>query len=267
MRREFQSGGFDDWFILNRNVSLWSFMVPRNGFHPLVLRVAERLVETFVQLEGIEVLEPPEGLGFRSGESEHWYQLDEEKMVSTCLHLQSHAARKVHLEVSRVGPAFGYIHAMVFPRHHLGLPLFGVDVNATPKKVTLSVLHLYPSPGEEMPPQLEAAKGKVEQSYFEKHRPLPEWGEVFRSGVAVIVQPKTEQEEQAFSELVSHFVDAYAGATADPPTASEEDVRPRQHAYSLHKRRNRGGTKVLQNALGAARGERYVDEFLWPLEV
>lgn len=242
-------------------------MLPDSGYHPLVLRVARTLAESFGRYEGASVLPPPAGLGFDRVEEGHWYTLREEQMASTCLHLQCGVARKVHLEVTRVGRAFGYVHAMVFPRHDYALPLFGVDVNATPKKVTLSVLHVFPSPDETIPECLEAHRAKVDKTYFERHRPLPEWGEVFRSGIAVIVQPKSEKEEETFFGLVEHFAGAYAEAIREPEAAAAATVRARQHHYSIHKRRNRRGAKVLENVLGSVRASRYVDEFLWPLEV
>lgn len=241
---------------------------PTAGYHPLILEIAELLEQRFRLLDAIESLSPPPGLGFERDLGRYEYRLQEPGMESWMLHFSSRIARKVHLEVSRIGPSFGYVHAMVFPQFDRALPMLGIDVNATPKKVTLAVLHLYPTPEEALPPSLEKLRKTYDPEVFEKHRPLPEWGEVFQSGVAAIVQPQQEEEERLYLNLVKTFVDGFLRASAAAP--SHARLKPalieRQVTYSQHKRRNVGGTKVLQRALGEERGQRYVHELLWPLE-
>ncbi len=241
---------------------------PAEGYHPLILETAEFLEQRFRLLDAIESLPPPDGLGFEPDLGRHEYRLAEPGMESWVLHFASRVARKVHLEVSRIGPAFAYLHAMVFPELDRALPMLGIDVNATPKKVTLAVLHLYPTREEALPQSLEKLRKAYDPEVFEKHRPLPEWGEVFQSGVAAIVQPQSTDEETLYLDMVRAFVDGFLRASTAAPSHAQlkRALTDRQVSYSQHKRRNVGGTKVLQRALGEARGLRYVNEFLWPFE-
>ncbi|MEL6546194.1 MAG: hypothetical protein AAFQ82_16320, partial [Myxococcota bacterium] len=218
---------------------------PVAGYHPLVSSVAELLEQRLRLFDGIESLPPPDGLGFVRDSGSHEYRLEEPGMNSWALHFSSRIARKVHLEVTRLGPAFAYVHAMVFPQLDRALPMFGVDVNATPKKVTLAVFHLYPSPGEMLPPGLERIRRRLKESEFAKHRPLPEWGEVFQSGACAIVQPQSPAEETQYLSLVRSFIDGFLRASSATPSRSDlkDQIAERQTHYSRHKRRNTGGSK------------------------
>ena len=103
---------------------------------------------------------------------------------------------------------------------------------------------------------------------FRQVRELPAWGSAIFSNKVCFIRPDGADEEAAFQELVSHYLQVMATsvieATPEPSTALTTVRRYEgQLNYCLQQKRNDKTRRVLEKAFDSAWADRYIDMLLF----
>ena len=175
--------------------------------------------------------------------------------------------RKLHLEVARLGNGLQILHSVWFPDPCYDLPIFGADIVAGPAGISAAIVDLSPTSDglpEPMLNRLEAMPWPA----FRQVRDLPAWGSAIFSSKVCFIRPDGPEEETAFKDLVSHYLQVMATsvieASPEPPTALTTVRRYEgQLNYCLQQKRNDKTRRVLEKAFDSAWADRYIDMLLF----
>ena len=231
------------------------------GQHPLVHALAALIRSAWQGLPGLEILPCDDDLRFIKG------KLDGEGLTIGNELFRCVGLRKLHLEVARLGNGLQILHSVWFPDPCYDLPIFGADIVAGPAGISAAIVDLSPTSGalpEQLLNRLEARPWPA----FRQVRDLPAWGSAIFSSKVCFIRPDGVEEETAFHDLVSHYLQVMATsvieATPDPSTALTTVRRYEgQLNYCLQQKRNDKTRRVLEKAFDSAWADRYIDLLLF----
>jgi len=231
------------------------------GQHPLVHALAASIRSAWAGLPGLEILPCEEDLRFIQG------QLDGEGLSIGNELFRCIGLRKLHLEVARLGNGLQILHSVWFPDPHYNLPIFGADIVAGPAGVSAAIVDLSPT-SDALPEQLIQRLEARPWPAFRQVRELPAWGSAIFSNKVCFIRPDGADEEAAFQELVSHYLQVMATsvieATPEPSTALTTVRRYEgQLNYCLQQKRNDKTRRVLEKAFNPEWADRYIEELLF----
>ncbi len=231
------------------------------GQHPLVHSIAASVRGAWESLPGLEILPCDQDLRFVSG------HLDGEGLsigneLYSCVGL-----RKLHLEVARLGNGLQILHSVWFPDPHYDLPIFGADIVAGPAGISAAIVDLSPT-SDALPDRVLNRLEAKPWPAFRQVRDLPAWGAAIFSSKVCFIRPDGAEEERAFQDLVSHYLQVMATsvieATPEPSTALTTVRRYEgQLNYCLQQKRNDKTRRVLEKAFDSAWADRYIDMLLF----
>ena len=236
-------------------------LAPPPGQHPLVQALAASIRSAWAGLPGLEILPCDEDLRFIQG------QLDGEGLSIGNELFRCIGLRKLHLEVARLGNGLQILHSVWFPDPHYDLPIFGADIVAGPAGISAAIVDLSPT-SDDLPEQLIQRLEARPWPAFRQVRELPAWGSAIFSNKVCFIRPDGADEEAAFQQLVSHYLQVMATsvneATPEPSTALTTVRRYEgQLNYCLQQKRNDKTRRVLEKAFDSAWADRYIDMLLF----
>ncbi|MEM7725756.1 MAG: phycocyanobilin:ferredoxin oxidoreductase [Cyanobacteria bacterium P01_A01_bin.45] len=205
----------------------------------------------------------PEDLGYVEG------SLEGEKLTIENYCYQSSQFRKLHLELAQVGNNLHILHCVMFPRTDYPLPIFGADIVATKGGIGAAIVDLSPVGNNRIlsDTYCQALKNKPTIE-FSQPRNLPEWGDIF-SEFCLFVRPADVREEELFLTQIQYFLTLHCQiATSTHPVSSpvkKAEILAAQRYYCSQQQKNDKTRKVLENSLGKAWTERYINTMLFDI--
>ena len=110
----------------------------RKHQHILIRQLADSLEETWKRHLTLFLYDIPEDLGYVEG------NLEEKKLIIENRCYQTRQFRKLHLELAQVGDRLDILHCVMFPRPNYHLPIFGVDLVGSQKRISAAIVDLSP---------------------------------------------------------------------------------------------------------------------------
>ena len=150
-------------------------------------------------------------------------------------------------------PKFSVLHMVIWPHVTDPSAIFGFDVIASDKLVTGVFWDLSET--------VEPTHKFCDQIYSEP-RPRPVWGDMF-SPHWVSCRP-TRSELLDIQVRATQVLKLHMNQLGTRQTHKVREVITAQNHYSLQQRQNTHTTRVIQNLLGAERGEQFIKEILFP---
>lgn len=232
----------------------------RQEQHPLIHRLAERILNYWQKYLQLSVYELPEGLGYVEG------KLEGEKLRIENRCYQTPQFRKMHLELAKVGKNLDILHCVMFPRVEYPLPMFGCDIVAGRGGVSAAIADLSPtSPNKTLSPQYIAALLDLPPAEFKEVRELPPWADIF-SDFCLFVKPTNGEEEQNFLDLAASYLRVHcqqAIASRVVSTSEQKLYLAGQKYYCTKQQQNDKTRRVLEKAFGEVWAENYMTNVLF----
>jgi phycocyanobilin:ferredoxin oxidoreductase len=231
----------------------------QHQLHPLINRLADRIVQIWSQQPQLDPYQLPEDLGYVEG------RLEGEKLVIENRCFQTPHFRKMHLELARAGSNLDILHCVMFPRLSYGLPMFGCDIVAGRGQISAAIVDLSPVVGipEGYVPTLEGLKSQFQ--HFTQPRDLPDWGSIF-SPYCLFIRPANPDEEDRFIQLVADYLTLHCQqALGSAPAPDPQQVFAGQYNYCTRQQQNDRTRRVLEKAFGSEWAERYLTTVLFDL--
>ncbi|MEX0588386.1 MAG: phycocyanobilin:ferredoxin oxidoreductase [Cyanobium sp.] len=230
------------------------------GLHPLMDALAERIRQSWIGLPELAPLAVDPDLEAISG------SLDGEALFIRNELRQCRGMRKLHLETARLGAGLQILHCVLFPDPRFDLPVFGADLVAGPAGVSAAIVDLSPVCGE-LPPAIATNLAALPTRSYSQQRELPGWGSIFSPFVR-FVRPSNPDEEMAFLQEVSGFLDVLAASIALAEAQAPDDPATveRWHGqirYCKQQKQNDKTRRVLEKAFNRDWADRYIEELLF----
>ena len=232
----------------------------RQEQHPLIHRLAERIINYWQKYLDLSAYSLPEGLGYVEG------KLEGERLRIENRCYQTPQFRKMHLELAKVGNNLDILHCVMFPRSEYPLPVFGCDIVAGRGGISAAIADLSPtSPEKTLSPSYADGLSKLTKPNFSEVRELPAWADIF-SDFCLFVRPRNSTEEQNFLELASgylriHCKQAIASNTVSPQ--QQQLYLAGQRYYCTKQQQNDKTRRVLEKAFGEEWAENYMTNVLF----
>lgn len=232
----------------------------RQEQHPLIHRLAERIINYWQKYLDLSAYSLPEGLGYVEG------KLEGERLRIENRCYQTPQFRKMHLELAKVGNNLDILHCVMFPRSEYPLPVFGCDIVAGRGGISAAIADLSPtSPEKTLSPNYVDGLSKLTKANFSEVRELPPWADIF-SDFCLFVRPQNSTEEQNFLELASgylriHCKQAIASNTVSPQ--QQQLYLAGQRYYCTKQQQNDKTRRVLEKAFGEEWAENYMTNVLF----
>ena len=232
----------------------------RQEQHPLIHRLAERILNYWQKYLALSPYELPEGLGYVEG------KLEGEKLRIENRCYQTPQFRKMHLELAKVGKNLDILHCVMFPRTEYPLPMFGCDIVAGRAGVSAAIADLSPtSPERTLSAKYIGALRSLSQPKFSEVRELPSWADIF-SEFCLFVKPINSEEEQDFLDLAASYLRIHckqAVASSPIPRQEQELYLAGQKYYCTKQQQNDKTRRVLEKAFGEVWAENYMTNVLF----
>jgi phycocyanobilin:ferredoxin oxidoreductase len=232
----------------------------RQEQHPLIHRLAERILNYWQKYLELSPYHLPEGLGYVEG------KLEGERLRIENRCYQTPQFRKMHLELAKVGNNLDILHCVMFPRSEYPLPMFGCDIVAGRGGISAAIADLSPtSPDKTLSPEYLKSLTALSQPEFREVRELPPWADIF-SDFCLFVRPQEPEEEQNFLELAASYLRIHCQqAIAANPLPPEEQVLylAGQRYYCNQQQQNDKTRRVLEKAFGETWAENYMTNVLF----
>ena len=234
----------------------------RQEQHPLIHRLAERIVNYWQKYLDLSIYSLPEGLGYVEG------KLEGERLRIENRCYQTPQFRKMHLELAKVGSNLDILHCVMFPRASYPLPVFGCDIVAGKAGVGAAIADLSP-----VNPQKTLSSGYVKsllaipQVDFAEVRELPEWADIF-SDFCLFIRPQDEVEELNFLDIASSYLRIHCKQAVESTPVSTQQQKlylTGQRYYCTKQQQNDKTRRVLEKAFGEAWAENYMTTVLFDL--
>ncbi len=232
----------------------------RQEQHPLIHRLAERIMNSWQKYLDLSVYALPEGLGYVEG------KLEGERLRIENRCYQTPQFRKMHLELAKVGKNLDILHCVMFPRPEYPLPIFGCDIVAGRGGISAAIADLSPtSPEKTLSAGYTESLSALPKFKFAELRDLPPWADIF-SNFCLFVRPHNAEEEQEFLDLASsylriHCKQAVQSNSVSPP--QQELYLARQKYYCTKQQQNDKTRRVLEKAFGEEWAENYMTSVLF----
>ena len=227
--------------------------------HPLIHRLAERIINYWHKYLDLSAYSLPEGLGYVEG------KLEGERLRIENRCYQTPQFRKMHLELAKVGNNLDILHCVMFPRSSYPLPVFGCDIVAGRRGISAAIADLSPtSPDKTLSPSYSKQLSALPEINFSDVRELPPWADIF-SDFCLFVRPH-DTEEQDFLELASNYLRIHCKQAIKSTTVSPQQQKlylAGQRYYCTKQQQNDKTRRVLEKAFGEEWAENYMTTVLF----
>lgn len=234
----------------------------RQEQHPLIHRLAERILNYWQKYLELSPYELPEGLGYVEG------KLEGEKLRIENRCYQTPQFRKMHLELAKVGNNLDILHCVMFPRSEYPLPMFGCDIVAGRGTISAAIVDLSPtSPEKILSTSYAKFLAALPPANFTEFRDLPDWADIF-SEYCLFVRPHNTEEEQNFLDLTGNYLRIHCqqAIEATPVSVSQQQLYLAGQQYYCSKQQQNDKTRrVLEKAFGEEWAENYMTTVLFDL--
>jgi len=232
----------------------------RQEQHPLIHRLAERILNYWQKYLLLSSYDLPEGLGYVEG------KLEGERLRIENRCYQTPQFRKMHLELAKVGNNLDILHCVMFPRPEYPLPMFGCDIVAGRGGVSAAIADLSPtSPDKTLSPGYIKSLKALPKQEFREVRELPSWADIF-SEFCLFVRPHEDIEEQNFLEQAASYLRVHCqqAIASNPVTPQEKALYLAGQRYYCGKQQQNDKTRrVLEKAFGEAWADNYMTNVLF----
>ncbi|BAZ45611.1 ferredoxin-dependent bilin reductase [Chondrocystis sp. NIES-4102] len=232
----------------------------RQEQHPLIHRLAERILNYWQKYLQLSAYSLPEGLGYVEG------KLEGERLRIENRCYQTPQFRKMHLELAKVGNNLDILHCVMFPHPEYPLPMFGCDIVAGRGGISAAIADLSPTT-----PTKTLSTGYLDQLSalpkidFTELRELPPWADIF-SQYCLFIRPHNLEEEQNFLERASSYLRIHCQeAVKSTPVSVEqrELYLAGQRYYCTKQQQNDKTRRVLEKAFGQEWADNYLTTVLF----
>ncbi|PSB05532.1 phycocyanobilin:ferredoxin oxidoreductase [Pleurocapsa sp. CCALA 161] len=232
----------------------------RQEQHPLIHRLAERILNYWQKYLELSVYNLPEGLGYVEG------KLEGERLRIENRCYQTPQFRKMHLELAKVGNNLDILHCVMFPRSEYPLPMFGCDLVAGRGGISAAIADLSPtSPDKTLSPGYIKSLTNLPPAKFSETRELPPWADIF-SDFCLFVRPHNLEEEQNFLDLAANYLRVHCqqAIASTPVLPSEQKLYlAGQRYYCTKQQQNDKTRRVLEKAFGETWADNYMTNVLF----
>ncbi len=232
----------------------------RQEQHPLIHRLAERIINSWQKYLDLSVYALPEGLGYVEG------KLEGERLRIENRCYQTPQFRKMHLELAKVGKNLDILHCVMFPRPEYPLPIFGCDIVAGRGGISAAIADLSPtSPEKTLSVGYTKSLLALPKFEFTEARELPPWADIF-SDFCLFVRPHNAEEEQEFLDLASSYLRIHCKQSVKSNSVSspqQELYLAGQKYYCTKQQQNDKTRRVLEKAFGEEWAENYMTSVLF----
>lgn len=232
----------------------------RQEQHPLIHRLAERILNYWHKYLELSPYTLPEGLGYVEG------KLEGERLRIENRCYQTPQFRKMHLELAKVGNNLDILHCVMFPRPEYPLPMFGCDIVAGRGGISAAIADLSPtSPEKTLSDGYLESLAALTKVDFSEFRDLPAWADIF-SEYCLFVRPHNVEEEQDFLDLTGNYLRIHClqaiQSTAVSPQQQQLYLAGQQY-YCNKQQQNDKTRRVLEKAFGEEWAENYMTTVLF----
>ena len=232
----------------------------RQEQHPLIHRLAERIINYWHKYLELSPYALPEGLGYVEG------KLEGEKLRIENRCYQTPQFRKMHLELAKVGNNLDILHCVMFPRPEYALPMFGCDIVAGRGSISAAIADLSPTnPDKTLSVGYIKRLEELNKADFSERRELPPWADIF-SEYCLFVRPHGSEEEQDFLDIAAGYLRVHCKqAVESTPVALQEQklYLAGQKYYCNKQQQNDKTRRVLEQAFGEEWAENYMTTVLF----
>jgi phycocyanobilin:ferredoxin oxidoreductase len=232
----------------------------RQEQHPLIHRLAERILNYWQKYLQLSAYSLPEGLGYVEG------KLEGERLRIENRCYQTPQFRKMHLELAKVGNNLDILHCVMFPRPEYPLPMFGCDIVAGRGGISAAIADLSPtSPEKTLSTNYLKLLSALPVVNFTEFRELPSWADIF-SEYCLFVRPHNSEEEQDFLETASSYLRIHCKQAVKSISVSpqqQELYLAGQRYYCTKQQQNDKTRRVLEKAFGEEWAENYLTSVLF----
>ncbi len=236
----------------------------RQEQHPLIHRLAERILNYWQKYLQLSAYSLPEGLGYVEG------KLEGEKLRIENRCYQTREFRKMHLELAKVGNNLDILHCVMFPRPEYPLPMFGCDLVAGRGGISAAIADLSPtSPDKTLSPEYIQSLSAVAKVNFSELRELPPWADIF-SEYCLFIRPHNSQEEQDFLDIAASYLRIHCkqAVKSTPVSLQQQKLYLAGQQYYCNKQQQNDKTRrVLEKAFGEEWAENYMTTVLFDVPV
>jgi phycocyanobilin:ferredoxin oxidoreductase len=232
----------------------------RQEQHPLIHRLAERILNYWQKYLVLSPYDLPEGLGYVEG------KLEGERLRIENRCYQTPQFRKMHLELAKVGNNLDILHCVMFPRPEYPLPMFGCDIVAGRGGVSAAIADLSPTSSDKTlsPGYIKSLKALTKPE-FREVRELPSWADIF-SEFCLFVRPHEDIEEQNFLEQAANYLRVHCQQAIASSTVTPQEQAlylAGQRYYCGKQQQNDKTRRVLEKAFGEAWADNYMTNVLF----
>jgi phycocyanobilin:ferredoxin oxidoreductase len=232
----------------------------RQEQHPLIHRLAERILNYWQKYLQLSAYSLPEGLGYVEG------KLEGERLRIENRCYQTPQFRKMHLELAKVGNNLDILHCVMFPRPEYPLPMFGCDIVAGRGKISAAIADLSPtSPEKTLSISYLKLLSALPVVNFQELRELPSWADIF-SEYCLFVRPHNSEEEQNFLDRASSYLRIHCKQAVQSTPVSLQQQKlylAGQRYYCTKQQQNDKTRRVLEKAFGEEWAENYLTSVLF----
>ncbi|BBA80181.1 phycocyanobilin:ferredoxin oxidoreductase [cyanobacterium endosymbiont of Rhopalodia gibberula] len=230
--------------------------------NPLIRLLADIIECHWEQYFPLISYELPDGLGHVEG------KLGRKKVVIENKCYKTPQFRKLHLEFAKVGQELDILHCVMFPHPSYSLPMFGCDIVAGPRKVSVAIVDLSPANRElTLSSEYHQALSQSPVLEFSESHGLPAWGDIF-SDYCLFIRPTDPEEETQFLSRVVEFLKIHCQTAVDSQTVSSKQQMSNlagQHYYCTKQQQNGKTRRVLEKAFGKKWANKYMTQVLFDL--
>jgi len=231
-----------------------------HNFHPLIIKLSDRIEAIWHQYLDISDYAMPEDLGYVEG------KLEGERLTIQNRCYQSPQFRKLHIELAQVGANLDILHCVMYPHFDYPLPIFGADLIGGRAGISAAIVDI--SPTVTMPKAISEPirQWQISQSSFSQPRELPEWGKKIFSEFCVFVRPQGELEEDLFFQTIEKYCTQVCEIGSELKPESEDVktlIQDRQRNYCQQQQQNDKTRRILEKAFGQEWADRYMNTVLF----
>ena len=232
----------------------------RQEQHPLIHRLAERILNYWQKYLELSPYSLPEGLGYVEG------KLEGEKLRIENRCYQTPQFRKMHLELAKVGKNLDILHCVMFPRPEYALPMFGCDIVAGRGSISAAIADLSPtSPNKTLSADYVKSLDALDKATFSELRELPPWADIF-SKYCLFVRPHNLEEERDFLDIAAGYLRVHCqqAIKSSPISLQQQKLYLAGQQYYCSKQQQNDKTRrVLEKAFGEEWAENYMTTVLF----
>ena len=180
---------------------------------------------------------------------------------------ESDTIRKAHLKtIEPVGKnKLWLMHINIFPREHVNLPIFGLDIVANPKKISGCFCDY--SPITEGPhPYLDKFKYETDGLTWTRARVMPEWAEeIFSENIVGAGSIREGEETNQLCDMALNLASFYC-MEMNNPTYKDKNLNTleAQNKYCRNQKMNKMlHSSILAMGISEERKNQYVENVLF----